>query len=40
MIWAVDRRENGCAVLVAKGDPDDIRPIPKVEPYYGLRPAR
>lgn len=39
MIWAVDRREDGCAVLVAKGDPDDIRPIPKVEDGYILRPA-
>src|SRR5690606_15706722 len=40
MIWAVDRRENGCAVLVAKGVPDDIRPIPEIEPNYALRPAR
>lgn len=40
LIWAVDRREDGCAVLVAKGDPDDIRPIPQVEKHYGLRPAR
>ncbi len=39
LIWAVDRREDGCAVLVAKGDPDDIRPIPRVEDGYLLRPA-
>ncbi len=29
MIWAVDRREHGCAVMVVKGNPDDIRPLPK-----------
>jgi hypothetical protein len=40
LIWAVDRREDGCAVLVAKGDPDDIRPIPRVEDGDLLRPAR
>jgi len=38
-IWAVDRREDGCAVLVAMGDPEDIRPIPKIEKQFGLRPA-
>lgn len=38
-IWAVDRREDGCSVLVAKGDPDDIRPIPKIEDGPMLRPA-
>jgi hypothetical protein len=40
LIWAVDRREDGCAVLVAKGDPDDIRPIPRIEDGDLLRPAR
>lgn len=29
MIWAVDRREHGCAVMVVKGSPEDIRPLPK-----------
>ncbi len=28
-IYAVDRRQDGCAVMVVKGDPADIRPIPK-----------
>ena len=27
-IYAVDRRENGCSVMVMKGDPSDIRPLP------------
>lgn len=40
LIWAVDRRMDGCSVLVVKGDPSDIRPIPKIEKRYGLRPAR
>ncbi|WP_454599336.1 hypothetical protein [Qipengyuania sp. SM2507] len=39
-IWAVDRREDGCAVLVAMGDPEDIRPIPEIEEQFGLRPAK
>ncbi|OBX20212.1 hypothetical protein A9995_00285 [Erythrobacter sp. QSSC1-22B] len=38
-IWAVDRREDGCAVLVAMGDPEDIRPIPRIKKQFGLRPA-
>lgn len=29
LIWAVDRREQGCSVLVVKGDPEDIRPVPR-----------
>ena len=29
MIYAVDRKEYGCSVLVMKGDVDDIRPIPE-----------
>lgn len=28
MIWAVDRRIDGCGVMVMKGDAADIRPIP------------
>lgn len=28
MIYAVDRRQDGCAVMVVKGDPSDIRPLP------------
>lgn len=27
-IYAVDRREGGCSVMVMKGSPDDIRPLP------------
>lgn len=33
MIYAVDRRQDGCAVLVVAGDPEDIRPLP--EPSKG-----
>ncbi len=29
LIWAVDRRENGCGVMVMMGDPDDVREVPK-----------
>jgi len=29
MIYAVDRRQDGCAVMVVKGDPGDIRPLPE-----------
>lgn len=28
IIWAVDRRVEGCSVMVVKGNPDDIRPLP------------
>jgi hypothetical protein len=28
LIYAVDRRQDGCAVMVMKGDPEDIRPLP------------
>ena len=28
LIYAVDRRQDGCAVMVMKGDPADIRPLP------------
>jgi hypothetical protein len=38
-IWAVDRREDGCAMLVAMGDAEDIRPIPRIEENHLLRPA-
>jgi hypothetical protein len=41
MIWAVDRREHGCSVLVVKGEPEDIRPIPEPpESAPSLIPAR
>ena len=29
LIYAVDRRQDGCAVMVVKGDPSDIRPVPE-----------
>ncbi|MEE4206769.1 MAG: hypothetical protein V2I39_10780 [Erythrobacter sp.] len=29
MIYAVDQRQDGCAVMVVKGDPADIRPLPE-----------
>ena len=28
-IYAVDRRQDGCSVMVMKGDPADIRPLPE-----------
>lgn len=28
LIWAVDRRLDGCGVMVMKGDAADIRPVP------------
>ncbi len=28
MVYAVDRREQDCSVMVMKGNPDDIRPLP------------
>ncbi len=27
-IYAVDRRQDGCSVMVMMGNPDDIRPLP------------
>ena len=33
LIYAVDRRQDGCSVMVMKGNPDDIRPLP--EPAEG-----
>jgi len=29
LIYAVDRRQDGCAVMVVAGDPADIRPLPE-----------
>lgn len=29
MIYAVDKRLDGCAVMVMKADPTDMRPLPK-----------
>jgi len=29
-IYAVDRRENGCGVMVMMGKPDDVRPLPSL----------
>ncbi|MEM7688174.1 MAG: hypothetical protein AAF291_04060 [Pseudomonadota bacterium] len=29
-IYAVDRRENGCGVMVVMGDPEDVRPLPSL----------
>ena len=29
-IWAVDRREKGCGVMVMMGDLNDVRPLPEV----------
>jgi len=41
MIWAIDRREDGCSVMVVKGDPEDIRPTPDLpENAPLLKPAR
>lgn len=28
LIYALDRRQDGCSVMVMKGNPDDIRPLP------------
>ena len=40
MIWAVDRRENGCGVMVMKGDLNDVREVPaRPENIAGLIPA-
>ena len=39
-IYAVDRRENGCGVMVMMGNRDDIRPVPITNPKdYRLMPA-
>ena len=40
LIYAVDRREGGCSVMVMKGNPDDIRQLPKpMEGPVGVIPA-
>ena len=39
-IYAVDRRENGCGVMVVMGDLEDVRPLPKLGAEdYRLMPA-
>ncbi|MGB3470082.1 MAG: hypothetical protein WBA51_04600 [Erythrobacter sp.] len=39
-IYAVERRENGCAVMVMMGDINDVRPLPETdEQGYRLLPA-
>lgn len=40
VLWAVDRRQDGCSLLVTKGDATDVRPIPEVDGKVGLRPAQ
>ncbi|TMM49875.1 hypothetical protein [Qipengyuania marisflavi] len=40
LIWAVDRRQDGCSVLVTMGDPDDFRPIPVPGNETELIPAQ
>lgn len=41
LIWAIDRREDGCSVMVVKDNPEDIRPIPVLpENAPLLKPAR
>lgn len=39
LIYAVDRRQDGCSVMVMKGDPDDIRPLPSRMEGSPLLPA-
>ncbi|MEM7700613.1 MAG: hypothetical protein AAF251_01615 [Pseudomonadota bacterium] len=39
-IYAVDRREDGCGVMVMMGNPDDVRPVPLTnQDDYRLMPA-
>ena len=39
-IYAVDRRENGCGVMVMMGDINDVRPVPMTNPSdYRVMPA-
>ncbi len=40
LIYAVDRRQDGCSVMVMKGDPDDIRQLPGKMEGSLLIPAR
>ncbi|MEL6488209.1 MAG: hypothetical protein AAFQ13_13840 [Pseudomonadota bacterium] len=30
-IYAVDRREDGCGMMVMMGNPDDVRPVPSLD---------
>lgn len=40
LVYAVDRREDGCSVMVMKGDTDDIRQLPKpIDGPAGIIPA-
>lgn len=39
LIYAVDRREDGCPVLVMAHRPDDIRPVPAASDHPRLFPA-
>lgn len=39
MIWAVDHRRDGCGVLVMRGQPQDIRPVPQPTEDTGLMPV-
>ncbi|WP_435417622.1 hypothetical protein WAB17_12230 [Parerythrobacter aurantius] len=39
LIWAVDHRRDGCGVLVMRGDPQDIRPIPEPADDATIIPA-
>ena len=39
LIYAVDRRQGGCSVMVMKGDPDDIRQLPLEMEGSPLMPA-
>ena len=39
-IYAVDRREGGCAVMVMMGEPEDVRPLPSLSAEdHRLMPA-
>ena len=40
LIAAVDRRIDGCSVLVMRHDTSDIRPVPKPDGRTTLRPLR
>ena len=35
-IYAVDRREDGCAVMVMMGNTDDVRPLPRISEGQAL----
>ena len=39
LIWAVDHRRDGCGVLVMRGYPHDIRPIPQPADDVTIIPA-